>query len=463
MANYIYQKKKILDKNKDLYLDTNKFLYNRNNKEDSFLLNLNNIIISGSLIESNEGYFIEDSDAKNIYFEYNKNLGGITIPHTFIKHQRPLIVKNERKIKNRINKINIIVEGDVKTIHLEENFTNIIIGYDHDFSDEISIKLINDKKEIEYYVDKLGKINKKMNKYIITPNDLEVGYLDLRKFSDYKEVKNKVHKIDTIIVDKKIIKNRNIIREFLPFGYSPSKYFYETKNICIVDEDDMKLIPINKTYSLNGLCFENIRDGYHYIHLPNNGNDVLIYIDKTNKLKIIEKNELLKNKEIEDVSFNFLYKKNNLIVIGNLISLILIKYKNGKHKIMYFDDSYEIDDIFNKIVLDNADILYLSEQIKGYLNKNDWQSILKMNNIGNDRFSEMIKLYMKNMNILNRLREIGLSERAIKYLCDRNYTKPLLENFKNTLGTDEILSKEIEMFNNLGEEYHKLILKNNRG
>lgn len=453
-------KKRLLDNNKNLYLDTNQFLYNRNNKdENSLLLDINNIIISDRLLESEDNYFIEDSDAKNIYFEHNKNLGGITIPHSFVKYQKPLIVKNEGKIKNRINKINIIFEGDVKTIELDDNFTYIIIGYDYAYSSDISIKLINYKKEIIYYIDKLGNINKKMDKYNITQRDLENGCLDLRKFSKYREVKNKVHKIDTIIVDKKIIKNRDIIREFLPLGYTPSKYFYEIKNICIVDEDDMKLIPLNKTYSLNGTCFENNSDGFRYIYLPNNDNDVLIYIDKSNKLKIIEKNDILKENEVEDVSFEFRYKKRNIMVMGKLISLILVKYKNGKYKIIYFDDFYEIDDLFNKIMLDNKETLSLKEETINYLNNNNWQNIFKLYSIGNDEFFEWNKLYMKNMDILNKLREKGLSEKAIKYLMDRNYTKIFLGNYESDKTLPEFVSKEVETFNDLGEEYYKLVLK----
>lgn len=428
--------------------------YNSNREKP--ILNIENVIISKSVIEKHKNIEIVGTDAKNIYVEDEENLGGLTINSEYLNKKYLFVIPGKTSIKNRLEKINIIYDDNICTINLDEKFSYIRINYYQFKEGFIEIYLSNDLGNIEYLISDKGKVEKIKRKHHITNDDIKNKVLDMRNLIEYDSLyisetdkSLKTADIETIIFNKKVLKNIDKFKNNL-YVFDKRWPYLKSKNIRIIEENDMKLLPTDVTYFFkNAITY--LHNNNVYLYLENDGNDVLIYTDKNDNLKIIEKNKLLNYESVESVYF----KVEESLSYPNSIdtSLVLVKYNDNTYKINIFDKTIDITEDFNRILLINKDYLKLTNNEFEDIKNNDWVKIIDYTNFNNDRINNFYKIYLKYIEALNYLYSLELSKTTIKYLWERNYMKPLLDNIINN--KDEIYVKEeIESFKKLAKKYN---------
>lgn len=436
-----------------LYLDewAYKTNFSFNDKKDLYL---KNIIISEKVI----GFpiVIANSNAENIYFENSENLGGLTLSYEILKrHMRALIIEYKFDYKCNLSKINLILDKDNFTINLEKDLEKIEFDiYKEDNNEYVTIKLIYNHKILKYKIDNLKNITEEKISYTFGEEDLINNNLDITKYFDYSELKfHTCENIDTLIINKNFLKNTNLLK-----GINTKNLFKLTINkIKIIDDNNMKLIPSEKIVSIDG----SILVDDNYIYIDNKNDEILIYLNKQNEIKVIGRNELLKENDVVDVVFQFEHTKLSFsgyeLKTPRKINLILIKYKDETYKIIDFDKSYNLDSLFlNFLKLNPSDYFSLNEAIQ-FLFTNNLKEIFKLKDFDNDKFYKMYNDFEKYKLYLLELKNMGLTDNAIDYLFDKNYRNII--DPKDKFNIKNLTKKEIDFFNEYSEEHKKLKLK----
>ena len=159
------------------------------------------------------------------------------------------------------------------------------------------------------------------NKYI--KEDIKDGILDLTDLKNYNDISSDYLNVNTLIINKK-----DIFSSKFKNGFS---HKLKIKTLKIIEDNDMKLNPV-KEIEINGTLM------MYKDYLVNELKNKLIYLDKNKNIKVLDKEELLNNENIENADF----------LISNDIQLVIIKYKNKEFKVLDKDIEYNIDSLFNK-------------------------------------------------------------------------------------------------------------------
>lgn len=427
-----------------IYLD-NPHYYIEN---DKYIKNLNTIIISKNMIENvYDNLKILLPYVKDIYVEGYDNLGGITIPYNVIKKDFKLFIKFEENTE--IKKLNIL------------NDKNSIIKLDKDieyleifkvYKDEVIIYIKYKKRKLKYTIDNLGNINEVKDTYIIDDSDIKDGTLDLTNLTEYVKLSFPRKNINTLIINKHYIEFPNKLY-FLSSSrkYTPFHDYMNFNKLRIVDDNNMKLLPIDKTFDISSnkkIYF--ISDGNKYIYIKNEkeDNNTLIYVDKNNNIKILERKEMLTNPDIIEVIINY---RDSELIHNSSPRLILIKYKDY-YIIKDFDKEYKLDNSFFKLLSVSAEQFFCSNKLIEALKNNDLITIFNSNEFYYKLFYEMYNEYLKYKNYIDRLISLGFTNDAIEYLFDRKFNT-IINPDENILS--EIENIEIKHFNEIGEYYIK--------
>ena len=427
-----------------IILDTDK-IYDLD--EEKYAKDLNNIVISKNLLkEKYTDIRIKNTRTKNIYVENLPNFGGITIPYDIINDNIDILITfNEI---SEISKINILNIRNIKNIplNLEKNLKSISLKKDNG---ELLIEVNYKKKRIYYRVDSLGNINEKKSTYIITEEDIYNDTLNITKLTEYDNLVFPDAKIDTLIINKHYIENINKLSSLNHGRLIPFHEKMLFKNLRIIDDNDMILIPFDKTFNNNGYN-TNFRDRKNnYIYINNKENSILIYLDKNNNIKVLDRNELLNKADVENVLIN--YKETNFL-LHNIPNLILIKYKDY-YKIIDFDNEFILKDDFFYLLSSNSKKYFQENNLYKALKNKDFITIYNSNEFSYNLFYKMYEDYLKFKNYIEKIKTIGFNENAIKYLFDKKFNN-IINPEKNIIG--DISDNEIKHFNEMANDYVKV-------
>lgn len=392
-------KKIKLNKLSDDYIDTlivkDKSYYA--NTEYDKNININNFVIDYKFSLFNRkshAMIFNDLNAKNIYFKGYENIGGITLSIDCLTKNNINRINfcwhSPRVRKSKITEINVIIFGMVKKIKLPDEIQEIHI-YKTDsprFDLVISIENTNSRKK--YIIDWDGNINEELMYHSIEEKDLDNGVLDLRKFNELYKVSLCNINIDTLIVNKSIIKDLHEIDLY--------DYVYIEK-IKIIDDNKMRLFPDKEIYFNDNLDI-------YFDYITGDEGEVLIYLDKDNNLKVYSRKEILKDNFIEDVYF---LKEDEEMII-------LYKYKRqGKYKVIIDEKEYNIDKLFNLFIQSN--ILEYKYNFSSEFSMEGYDLInLFENHISSEQFIKMYDDYNLFKLNLKKLHDIGFSYKYFVYL-----------------------------------------------
>lgn len=402
---------------------------------------LKTLIIDGELIKDKK-IEINECSAKDIYINNYKNLGNITIPYVFcLQNDIALNLIWNKKERTTIDKINITFNDSVVTIE-SKLIEEIAIGVE-DF--KLLILIENYNSLILYEIDPLGKIKYEYKAREIKQEDIKDGVIDLREFQKYKEVYfDRLLKLNKLIITKDIIKNidkyKNIFKR-LSFNI-----------LEIIDDNDMKLFP--ETITLNTSKFEvkkyfNKEFG-NFLTIGNDEVIDVIYLDKKDNL-IYLNNEYLRNKyNMKDAKISIDYHDNNSKY------LIIIKDNKDNHKVLINEKVYDITENFKNFLILNSDIYLTIEDLNNVYNDN-WLLVLGKGNFKCNNFLNIYNDYLKYVERLEKLKELGLNDSALKYLIDRKIHSIInTETDEGLIEIENINKFEIDLFNKMGEEYIKV-------
>lgn len=450
----VFNSDKSLLKIEQIYLDD--FVSHYSNSNGVCYPSLKDIVILKKYIKEYSNIRICDNNAENIYYEKEDNLGGITIPYEMLlKNHTSITIENE-KVESNIKKLNILINDKILTFDIKDKMEKLEISL-ADVSgpkDKVMIISLNtNKEEIKYLIDKNGEYIERKKIYKISGDDIKDGVLDIRELISYNKIIADNLNINTLIINKEYLENIDKL-DFLKWN-SKNNDNIKIEKLRIIDHDDMRLMPFDKTF----LCYENrnlvSKAKYNYVCLKIEEEEVLIYLDDKNNIKIIKKSELLKNKDIDDVIFRFIDTVSSYNH-GRKLSLILVKYKNGMYKVIDFDEIYDITEMFTNFVCLKDGYLNYDEKLS-LKQENDWIKIFNSGEFENYTFYRMINDYEKYKKYLKKLNDIGLSEDAINYLFNRNINSILLND--TDFNIEDLSEKEIDTFNELGEHYTKKLKK----
>jgi len=426
-----------------ILLDVSDFYNNKKKK-----LNESNIIIANGIKSRN--IKILGTKASNICFQDYANLGDITIPFNF--SSRLFISFDDPSKVKRIN----IVNDKNTFIELDNDISNITIVKTQNNNIVCNVSYKN--RTIDYEIDVNGNIIETKRKYIITQNDIKENSLDMCPLSDYEYIYYNSLSFDTLIINKSFLENIEKLNRFNdPERFIPYHNRIDYRNLIIRDDDEMRLTP-------NDIIFENIdsnkiifkkRKNINYISIENNQkNHYIVYIDKNNNIKVINKNDLLNEDGVEDVFFDFI---NNTSWVSPT-ELIVIKYKNY-YKVLDFEKEYHIDLLFFKLLYNYSDKYFLSERQINYLCEYDLvKFICYVNN--KKIFLDIYNKYIEHKSYLEKLKKIGFTDASIKYLLDKKIDYIITPNMDNL---NNISETEINCFNEIGNDYvKKKVLKSEK-
>ena len=415
--------------------------------EEKYAKDLNNIVISKNLLkERYTDIRIKNTRTKNIYVEDLPNLGGITIPYDIINNDIDILIKFNEIYE--ISKINILNIRNIKNvpINLEKDIKSISIKK---YNDELLIEVNYKKKRLYYRIDSLGNIDEKKSLYIITEEDIYNDTLNITKLTDYDNLVFPDAKIDTLIINKHYIEN---INKLSSLNHSRFISFHKKmlfKNLRIIDDNEMKIIPFDKTFNNNGYNTTFRTEKNNYIYINNKENNILIYLDKNNNIKVLDRNELLNNPDVEDVLIS--YNETNFL-LHKLTNLILIKYKDY-YKIIDFDNEFILEDDFFYLLSYNSKKYFQENNLYKALKNKDFITIFYSSEFSYNLFYKMYEDYLKFKNYIEKLKTIGFNENAIKYLFEKKFNN-IMNPEVNII--DDISNNEIKHFNEMGNDYVKV-------
>lgn len=442
------KEKKIYNKNdnRTIFLDKTTYYYHKN---DINFVDLKTLIIDSNF--KNCSFFIEDIYADDIYVDTFNNLGGITIPYNYIlKNNNSLRILLAREKINKDKEINILVNKDkIVTLDLK-NVEKIYFSKSDDESIFIEIK--DDKSNIEYYIDRLGNQNKVYISYEIHQNDIKNNILDLNDYMIYDEVTFARLNIDTLIINKNILKN---IDKFE--GLFKSVKF---NKLIILDNNDMKLFQDKYEINLRDKDTVNYYNDSKYGNFIfiEGENKIIFYIDSNDKHNLIDENKLINEEILEN---NVLLRAN--MFYTNYVFIMITKFKNGNSKITSFDKEYIIDKLFNKFILLNIDNYFCNkDNVKISILENDWYSVFNKWHITIYEFDKAYEGFLEFKNRLYKLNSMGFTSDAINYLLDRKIYE-FIGSIDNDFNLNDLNQEEINLYNKLGENHKKVKSLRNRG
>lgn len=441
-SSKVNNRKNVINKSIDtIIMNTDTLHCFNENTQKNITPNVKNIIISKKLVEDTYNIEIYDSSATTLYFEGFTNFGDITIPIDYFNEEElTLYIINEENIECKFKKINIINDNKrLYTINLEDNLKEIIIRKDQDEYD-LYIYLRTNKNIIEYFIDKNNGCFKLPYRYFISESDLDKNKnLDLRNMLDYESIFCEKIDINTLIVDKRIFNKNQILKN------NPN-----IKHIRFVDDNEMKLIPFDKSFLVSVVLL--YETNCKYLYIKTNDDEVVIYLDKNNQLKFISKKELLNNNDIENIYFRF--RKQNRVNGGILepLNLIIKEYKDGRLEIFDLNNEINIDDEFKKNIFLNIEQLRkFNVDDLNYIKNNKWLELFNSINFSNNLFNKICVIHLENKKIKEKAKSMGLSSDAINYLYSRGILNTIIKN--------KLIQFEVEGFNDFGENYKKILKK----
>jgi len=252
-SSKIVNKKRELNKHIDtMYVNTDEVYCVNDVISKNITKNIKNLIISKKYVVAKENYIeIYDTKANNLYYEGFSNFGDITIPIDFFVEEDLYLELINDKFKLNFKKINIIKENNkILHIDLDDNISLIKIYAD---SLGITIEVKSDKRVLYYETDVDGNIiHKSLQKYYLKKDDLDTfGNLDIRDYLNYENIYCDNIDINTLIIDKNIFKNKDKLDSL---GlYEKNNDRPNIKNVRIIEENDMKLLPYDKTFEIEDI------------------------------------------------------------------------------------------------------------------------------------------------------------------------------------------------------------------
>lgn len=414
-----------------LYWNDEEYRYNELN-------DIKNIIIDDKKFKTDKdnsiNIVIQNTRAENIYFKDQDNLGGLTIPIEYLKQD--ICLKWFKDSTCNLKEINIIFQNKIENIQLDEGTYEIELFVRNYLENNKSFILnINDKNNhIKYFGDSISGITEKTHeKYTYSNDDVKDGILDLTNISKKSRLINFLNlDADTVVIKKEDLFARK-------FQYELDGKLNVNK-LKIIDENEMKLNPEIEV-ELDGLL-----DIYD-IFITTCERNKFIYLDINNEIKVIDREKLLEDKNIEDIEF----------IENKECELILIKYKNNNYKVIDSDYEYLIDELFNDFLYLNINSydFYDKEKplLKNYINNNEWDKPFKDEIIDNNILGIIYDDYLKFIERIRKLKELGFKDEAIKYLIIKKYDNFVNVKSKNLLDLKEISKDEIDLFNNLSKAF----------
>jgi len=394
----------------------------------------------------NEVFIIDKCSATSIYIKNNKNLGDITIPFDYCLKNKMFLRFIWNKIeRTKINKVNIVFEDFVKTI--ESDLIEIIeIDADNNI---MYMNIKNHNSLIHYEINELGEVKKEYETREIYKEDINNNILDLREFQKYKKVSFNIE--ESINFDKLII-NKNILKNINKFENIFNKLNFN--KLQIIDDDDMKLLPKTitietKNYKVESCCNKNFGN---ILKLDNEKEKVtdIVYIDKKDNVIFLNDDYLKLKYDMKEAKIDV---ENYL---GETRYLIIMIDNNDNFKVLINEKIYEIDEEFKNFILLNSENYFSYNPIYN-LRKNNWFEIIGKGNFNYSGFLEIYNEYLNYKKRLKKLKELGLSVDAIKYLIDRKIHSIInTETEEGLIDINDINKFEIDLFNKIGEEYKKV-------
>lgn len=368
--------------------------------------------------------------AENIYINNQVNKGDFTIPYEFLlKNEVVLRLTWQGKYVCNLKQINVVVND--KTVSITLNSPKEIIVFSD--NNNLIIEIKNDKLSEKYSIDNKGTLNKKITDYKITKDDIVNRVIDLREYIHCEKVT-----MDDYLFFEKLIINKYIFKNLDRFQIN-SRY----KILNIIDDDKMKLMPLNYNIEKKGKIFKlKLLDNYG-IFIDGDSPKIL-YIDKLNNIKIIEEKTLVQEDNIEKAKL-YLSSENGY--------LILIKYKNGKYIVREHNKEYKITELFKKFLLLNSNKYYLlgrnyiDEEI---LNNNLFPLLDKVQAL---TFKLICSDFLNFKEHIKKLLELGFSYKALIWFYENEYFN-IIKDYKNE-NLYKFKKYEIDNFNEIGKEYIK--------
>jgi len=444
-SSKIVNKKRELNKHIDtMYVNTDEVYCVNDVISKNITKNIKNLIISKKYVVAKENYIeIYDTKANNLYYEGFSNFGDITIPIDFFVEEDLYLELINDKFKLNFKKINIIKENNkILHIDLDDNISLIKIYAD---SLGITIEVKSDKRVLYYETDVDGNIiHKSLQKYYLKKDDLDTfGNLDIRDYLNYENIYCDNIDINTLIIDKNIFKNKDKLDSL---GlYEKNNDRPNIKNVRIIEENDMKLLPYDKTFEIEDILLNS--GNRIYLYIKTKDDEVVLYLNNSNELKFISKNELLKDNEIKNVYFRFRKQTRVNGGIHNPLSIIIKEYKDGKLEVFDLISDTIINDMFKNNILSNKEMKKWNIDDSLYIKNNNWLGLFNSENFSDNLFRKMKTIHEEMEIIKNKFKENGLSNDAIKYLVYRD----LLEK----INIIKLSHYEVNAFNDLGNNYIK--------
>jgi len=423
-----------------IILEENKYCDDVENKYEE-LKNIKNFIIVDKIYKErgDNSIVIHNTRAENIFFKNQENLGGLTIPVEYLKNDVYLEWYNNQK--SNLKEINLIFPKQTEKIKLDEKPQRIEIYVRSYFKNKKNILIIIEGQynEIIYQGDSISGITeKKYEKYTYCDKDVKDGVLDLTNIDNHSKFLN-------IDADTLIIKKEDLFKSNFQYEFDEK---LSINKIKILDKNEMKLNPEIE------IIFNGLLETYDYF-ITNGEKTEFIYLDKNNEIKVIYKDKLLEDENIEDVEF----------IINSDCELLLIRYKNKKCKLIDENNEYLIDDLFGDYLYLNIDSYDFYEEekplIKKYIIDKEWNKLFIDKIIDNNILCCIYDDYLKFIERIKELKKIGFKDETIKYLIYRKYDNLVNTKSKNILDIKEIGEHEVKLFNYISNKviYDKIPYK----
>lgn len=400
---------------------------------------IKNLVIDST---KTDGVNIPNIQAENIFFSGYDNLGGITIPYDEMKiNGRGYYFYWTESFPSKIKKINIITKDGVKSINVD-NLKDFQIDR-RKYIASTTIIYEDNKKIMEYIIDKEEKIKEHKLTYFLNKDDVKNNSINMSDYIDYEEILVDINndiRVKDIIVDKTCMQN---LYKF----YDAISYIHYNR-LVIINNDEMKLQPDTTIlYNISAKDIEVFQSENNIFYILYK-KEKIIYMDN-NKIKVIDKNKILKDKNVEDIEF-YIEEQN-----GKHKPLVIIKYKNDITKIISLEEEIEVNKLFNEFNLMYISKYYNNKQNEArcYLEDNDWYSLFKII-MYFGKFKDIYNDYLVFLDNIKDLRNKGFNYKAIRYLYENHFDNIIIQENDNSYLL-EMSNEEIDKFNELGSIYVK--------
>jgi len=403
------------------------------------LKDIKNLVIDST---KTDGINLPCIQAENIFFSGYDNLGGITIPYEAMKaNGREYYFYWCEEHPSKIKKINIITKNGVKTIDVDnlENFQTSKRKYIASFS----FTYENDKKVMEYIIDKEENIKEKKLAYLLDESDINNNSINMKDYIDYEEI---VLDIDNNIRVKDLIIDKTCMKDLYKL-YDVISYAHYDR-LVIIDNDEMKLHPETTIlYNTSIKDIEIYQDPNNIFYIVYK-KEKIIYMDN-NKIKVIDIKKIY-DENIVDI--NIYIEEHN----GKHDPIIIIKYRNNSTKIIKFNKIIELDELYMDYALYKFDTYFNDDKkIKKLIRKNDFYTMFEKKYIDFYKIEMIYSYYLEFIKKINELKNKGFSNDAIKYLYENHFDNIIDLDDENKINLNDITNEEIDKFNELGNIYIK--------